>query len=330
MTGLFARDAREILDLDGHALVSAMAEASRLRELRHGRSINLCWIVNARSGSCDQDCAFCAQSARSEARIEAYPLLEVDEIVAAARKAAERGAVRFSIVTSGGAMRRGRLLDAVLVAVERIRNETGLDVCASLGCVERRVLDELKRAGLARYHHNVETSESYWPRICTTRPYAEQRRVVVDAAEAGLEVCSGGVFGMGESLDQRIELLDEIRALHIDSVAINFFTPIPGTPLAEIAPISPLDCLRVVVAARSMMPRRDIRVCGGRERNARDLQAMLLIGGASGIMIGGYLTTPGRPPEEDLAMIRDLGFVPDTIPGGRDTVTAPDPEGDHA
>jgi biotin synthase len=330
MTGLFARDAREILDLDGHALVSAMAEASRLRELRHGRSINLCWIVNARSGSCDQDCAFCAQSARSEARIEAYPLLEVDEIVAAARKAAERGAVRFSIVTSGGAMRRGRLLDAVLVAVERIRNETGLDVCASLGCVERRVLDELKRAGLARYHHNVETSESYWPRICTTRPYAEQRRVVVDAAAAGLEVCSGGVFGMGESLDQRIELLDEIRALHIDSVAINFFTPIPGTPLAEIAPISPLDCLRIVVAARSMMPRRDIRVCGGRERNVRDLQAMLLLGGASGIMIGGYLTTPGRPPEEDLAMIRDLGFVPDTIPEGRDTVTVPDPEGGHA
>ena len=330
MTGLFAQDAREILDLEGHALVAALAEASRLRELRHGRSVNLCWIVNARSGACDQDCAFCAQSARSDARIEVYPLLAAEEIVAAAQKAADAGAVRFSIVTSGGAMRRGRLLDAVLVAIERIRNETGLDVCASLGCVERGVLDELKRAGLMRYHHNVETSESYWPRVCTTRPYGEQRRVVVDAAEAGLEVCSGGVFGMGESLDQRIELLDEVRILDVDSVAINFFTPIPGTPFGEIAPISPLDCLRVVIAARLMMPRRDIRVCGGRERNVRDLQAMLLLGGASGLMIGGYLTTPGRPPEDDLAMIRDIGLVPDAIPEGRDTVSVTDPEDGHA
>jgi len=327
MTGLFARDAREILDLEGQALVAAVAEASRLRELRHGRSVNLCWIVNARSGACDQDCAFCAQSSRSDARISVYPLLEADEIVAAARKAAGSGAVRFSIVTSGGAMRRGRMLDALLVAIDRIRNETGLDVCASLGCAERGVLDDLKRAGLTRYHHNVETSESYWPRVCTTRPYCEQRRVVRDALEAGLEVCCGGVFGMGESPDQRIELLDEVRSLDVDSIAINFFTPIPETPFGGIAPPAPLDCLRIVVAARMMMPRRDIRVCGGREANVRDLQAMLLLGGASGLMIGGYLTTPGRSPKDDLAMIRDLGLVPDTIPEGRDTVSVPDPEG---
>jgi len=325
MTGLFGRDAREILDLEGHALFSAVAEASRLRELRHGRSVNLCWIANARSGACEQDCAFCAQSARSEAPIAKHPLLAADEIVAAAKKAADGGAVRFSIVTSGGAVRAGRDLATVIAAIDRIRNETGLDVCASLGCVERGVLDELKRAGLTRYHHNLETAESFWPRVCTTRPYAEQRRVVRDAAEAGLEVCCGGIFGMGESLDQRIELLDEVRSLEVDSVAINFFTPIAGTPFGGIAPIAALDCVRVVVAARMMMPRRDIRVCGGRERNVRDLQALLLIGGASGLMIGGYLTTTGRPPEEDFAMIRDLGFVPDAIPEGRDTVSTPDP-----
>jgi biotin synthase len=192
------------------------------------------------------------------------------------------------------------------------------------------VLDELKRAGLMRYHHNLEAAESYWPRVCTTRPYAEQRRVVADAVEAGLEVCSGGIFGMGESLDQRIELLDELRALDVDSIAINFFTPIPGTPFAELDPITPLECLRVVIAARMMMPRRDVRVCGGRERNVRDLQALLLLGGASGLMIGGYLTTPGRSPRDDLAMIRDLGFVPDAIPEGRETVSVNDPEGGHA
>jgi biotin synthase len=227
-------------------------------------------------------------------------------------------------------MRRGSMLDTVLTAIDRIRNETGLDVCASLGCVERGVLDDLKRAGLMRYHHNVETSESFWPRVCSTRPYAEQRRVVGDAAAAGLEVCCGGIFGMGESLDQRIELLEEVRTLEVDSVAINFFTPISGTPFGEITPISALDCLRIVIAARMMMPRRDIRVCGGRERNVRDIQALLLLGGASGIMVGGYLTTTGRPPEEDLTMIRDLGFIPDAIPEGRDTVSSPEPESRRA
>jgi biotin synthase len=327
MTGLFTADARELLDAEGHKLLSALAEANRLRELRHGRSVNLCSIANARSGACDQDCGFCAQSSRSHAAIAAYPLLDVEEIVSAAYRAVASGAVRFSIVTSGGAMRPGRDLDGVLTALGRISEETGLETCASLGCVSRDVLTALKAAGLKRYHHNLEAAESYWPSVCTTRPFAEQRRVVRDAKDVGLEVCSGGIFGMGESKNQRIALLEELRALDVDAVALNFFTPIPGTPFADVRPISPLDCLRIVIAARLMMPRRDIRLCGGRERNGRDLQAMLLVGGASGMMIGGYLTTPGRSPGEDLAMIRDLGLVPDEIPMGRETVTtdAPDP-----
>ena len=167
----------------------------------------------------------------------------------------------------------------------------------------------------------METAESYWPRVCTTRTYEESRRVIRDAQEEGLEVCSGGIFGMGESLDQRIELLDEVKKLGVESVAINFFVPIPGTPFAEIQPIAPLECLKVVIAARMMMPRRDIRVCGGREKNVKDLQSMLVTSGVSGLMIGGYLTTPGRSPQEDLAMIRDLGLTPDTIPQGRTTIT---------
>ena len=325
MTGLFSTDARELLDADGHKLFAAFADANRLRELRHGRSINLCSIANARSGACDQDCAFCAQSSRATAPVDAYGLLPADEIVSAAQRAMENGAVRFSIVTSGGALRRGRDLDTVLVAIQWIVEKTGLDVCASLGCVSRDTLEDLKAAGLTRYHHNMEAAASFWPSVCTTRPYDEQRRVVRDAKAAGLEVCSGGVFGMGESLDQRIELLDELRDLDVDAVALNFFTPIPGTPFGDVVPISSLACLRIVVAARLMMPRRDIRLCGGRERNGRDLQAMLILGGASGMMIGGYLTTPGRPPAEDLAMIRDLGLVPDDVPAGRETFTIEPP-----
>lgn len=325
MTGLFTKDARAILEAEGYDIYQAMAEAHLLRERRHGRSVNLCWIVNARSGHCDQDCGFCSQSRRSEAKIDTYPLLEADEIVGAARKAAESGAVKYSIVTSGGAVKPGRNLDRILDAIARIRGETSLEVCASLGCVEREVLSALGEAGATRYHHNMESAESYWPTVCTTRPYEESRRTVRDALAIGLEVCSGGIFGMGETLDQRIELLEELRELDVHSVALNFHVPIPGTPFAGVTPIRPMDCLRVIIAARHMMPRKEIRICGGRERNMGDLQAMALVAGASGMMIGGYLTTPGRAPEDDLKMVRDLGLVPDAIPEGRDTVTV-DPE----
>lgn len=321
MSRLTNEEARRILDLEGAELQTEMARAYRRRERRHGRSVNLCWIVNAKSGSCSQDCAFCSQSSGSTADIPRYPLLPVEEIVDAAHEAAAAGAVRFSIVTSGRAVREGEDLDRILLAVRRICDETGLDLCASLGCVDRDALRALKHAGVTRYHHNVETCESFWPSICTTRPYSEQRRVIRDALDLGLEVCSGGIFGLGENLDQRIELLDEVRRLDVHSVAVNFFVPIPGAPLAHVNDLDPLSCLRVVVAARLMMPRRDIRVCGGREHNLRDLQPLLLTAGVSGLMVGGYLTTPGRPVEEDLQMIRDLGLIPDTIPGGRATVS---------
>jgi biotin synthase len=312
--------ARQVLELEGSALWSAIAEAAALRERRHGRSINLCWIVNARSGDCDQDCAFCAQSARSEAAIQRHALLAPAEIERAAKGAAAAGAVRFSIVTAGRAVHHGADLDRILEAVRRITDETSLTLCASLGVVEPAVLAALKDAGISRYHHNLETAPSHWNAICTTRPFEDSRRVIRAAKDAGLEVCSGGIIGLGESLDQRAELLGEIARLDVDSVALNFFVPVPGTPLAHLPGPAPLECLRVVVAARLLMPDRDIRVCGGRERNLLDLQAVALVAGVSGMMVGGYLTTPGRPVEDDLRMIRDLGLHPDTIPEGRSTL----------
>ncbi len=312
--------AREVLESEGAALWRAVAEAAALRERRHGRSINLCWIVNARSGDCGQDCAFCAQSARSDAAIERHGLLAASEIERAAKEAAAAGAVRFSIVTAGRAVRPGADLDTILEAVRRIADETSLGLCASLGVVEPAVLVALKDAGVSRYHHNLETAPSHWPAICTTRPYEDSRRVIRDAKEAGLEVCSGGIIGLGESLGQRAELLAEIDGLDVDSVALNFFVPVPGTPLSHLPGPSPLECLRFVAAARLAMPDRDIRVCGGRERNLGSLQAVALVAGVSGMMIGGYLTTPGRAVEDDLAMIRDLGLEPDSIPEGRSTL----------
>lgn len=301
---------RAILDLKGAELYRAMARANTLRERHHGDGFSLCWIVNAKSGNCGQDCAFCAQSSRSRAHIDTYPLLDVDEMVRAAFAAAKGGAHRFSIVTSGRRIGPGKELSSILEAITRIRGEAHLEMCASLGCVERDVLHRLKEAGLSRYHHNLETAPSMWKSICTTRPFEESRRVIREAREIGLEVCSGGIFGLGESLDQRIELLEEIRDLSVDSAALNFFTPISGTPLEGLRDLEPLDCLRVVTAARMMMPETDVRICGGREHNVGDLQALLPLAGASGMMIGGYLTTPGRPVEADLKMLTELGLRP--------------------
>jgi len=310
--GISVADARGILELRGAAFQQAISRATKLREHNSGDSFNLCWIVNAKSGNCSQDCAFCAQSSRSSANSPSYPMLDVDEIVRAAVDAKQGGAVRFSLVTSGRSLKPGRELDAVCEANRGIC-ETGLKVCGSFGCVDRDVLETLRDSGLVRYHHNLETAESLWPSICSTRPYEDSRRVVRDAIDVGLGVCTGGIFGLGESLEQRIELLDEVRRLNVDSVAINFFVPIPGTPLGNVDELTPLDGLRIIVAARLMMPQKEIRVCGGREKNIRDLQGLIPLAGASGMMIGGYLTTPGREPEVDLQMLRDLGLKPDVV-----------------
>jgi biotin synthase len=309
-SGCTPEQARAILDLDLEGLHDALREAARLRAARHGAEVELCWIVNARNGGCSQDCAFCAQSSRAKGVSAIYPLLRAEEIVAAARAAKDAGAARFSIVTSGKAMRAQSELAVVEEAVRRIVEEVGMSACASLGCVDDDVLGRLAAAGLTRYHHNMETGESYWPRVCTTRPYGDSRKVVRAALALGLEVCSGGILGMGESLDQRVELLVEVRDLGVHAVALNFFNPIPGTPFEGAHDIDPLGCLKVAVAARMLMPDRDIRVCGGRERNLGDLQPMLFLAGVSGLMVGGYLTTPGRPVADDLAMLRDLGLHP--------------------
>ena len=325
MTGIFTSDALAILELDDSKIYDIICDTNKLRERRHGRAVSLCWIVNAKSGACDQDCAFCSQSSRSEAAIDTYGMIDPERILENACRAADAGATKFSIVTSGGAVERGPDLDKIIRAVNMNLDETGLEVCASLGCISFQVLEDLRRAGVTRYHHNMETAQSFWPNICTTREYEESRRVIRDAKQLNMEVCSGGIFGLGESLAQRAELLEEIRNLKVNSVAINFLSPIPGTPLEDLKELTPLDCIRIIAATRMMMPKHELRICGGRDQNLRELQPMLFAAGASGIMIGDYLTTKGRNFTKDLTLIADMGLLPETIPRNRITVTADDP-----
>jgi biotin synthase len=229
------------------------------------------------------------------------------QVLYKAREAEAMGSRRFSIVTSGKALTE-KEFEEVIQAVRVVKKETGLTPCASLGMLSQGRAHRLKEAGLSRFHHNLETAASFFPLICTTHQYEEDLDTLRSAKGAGLEVCSGGIFGLGESPEQRLELAFTLREMEVDSVALNFLNPIPGTPLEGVHTLPPLEILKFVALFRFIMPDRDIRVCGGREFGLRDLHPLIFWAGANGIMIGNYLTTMGRDHQADFQMIEDLGL----------------------
>ncbi|HRZ86808.1 MAG TPA: biotin synthase BioB [bacterium] len=281
--------------------------ANKLRKIGFGNRVSLCSIINAKSGRCSEDCAYCAQSAHHRTETAEYPFVEGGRIADAFREAARNGSKGFGIVTSGGTLSRADI-EKLCETVGSLRQERYPYLCASLGMVSAEEARALKGAGVRRFHHNLETSRSFFPRICTTHSYEQRVETVRTVKAAGLEVCSGCLFGLGESWDDRIELAMTLRELDVDSVPLNFLTPIPGTPLAGAAPLPPRDILRIIALYRMILPRKDIRICGGRERNLRDLHSWIFFAGASGMMIGNYLTTAGRSVEDDRRMIEDLGL----------------------
>jgi biotin synthase len=307
--GIGGADALEVLSLPDAALWRLLDVSEGVRRRFKGDAIRLCSIVNAKSGLCSEDCSFCAQSSRSTAQIPKYPLLPVEEIFRAAAEASARGAKEFSIVASGLTMRNREELSRVGDAVERIRAELGLETCVSLGNLTASDVSYLLSRGLRSVHHNLETSRSFFPQVCTTHDYEEDVAAVRAAKAAGAWVCCGGIFGLGESPGDRVELALTLRELEVDSIPVNFLNPVPGTALAGRRELSPTGCLRIIAMLRLTNPTREIIVCGGREVNLRDLQALMFAAGATGTMAGNYLTTEGRPAEEDLRMVRDLGLT---------------------
>ncbi|NLC71542.1 MAG: biotin synthase BioB [Desulfuromonadaceae bacterium] len=282
--------------------------ADRLRHSFCGRCIHLCTIVNAKSGQCSENCAFCAQSRFSRNPGPVYPLKSPAMIREQADKAQNSPIHRFSLVTSGKGLCTAEI-ETILAAVSDLKKDR-LAYCASLGLVAGDTLVGLKEAGVSRYHHNLETSRSFYPAVCTTHSWEERAATVREAKKAGLSVCSGGIFGLGESDEQRLELALELKNLSVDAVPINFLTPIPGTPLESADFLTPWRCLKIIALFRFVLPDREILVCGGRERNLRSLHPLVFSAGASGIMTGHYLTTEGRQLHDDLEMLRELGFMP--------------------
>jgi len=280
--------------------------ASKIRDRFRGRRVDLCSIVNAKSGACPEDCSFCAQSARHRTNIDVYPLMDKEKIMGAATEAVKRGVKRFCIVTSGKAPSMNDL-ERICDFVREI-NSIGLKPCATLGILPYEQLSMLKDAGLDRYHHNLETSEAFFPEICTTHTFKDKIKTIETAKSLGLSVCSGGIFGMGESWEDRIDMAFTLRELEVDSIPINFLTPIKGTPMGSRSPLNPLEALKIISIYRHILPDREIRICGGRPNTLRELNSFIFLAGADGLLVGNYLTTPGRDPEEDLQLLSDLGF----------------------
>ncbi|HII58980.1 TPA: biotin synthase BioB [Methanocaldococcus jannaschii] len=310
--------------------------------IKNNSKIKLCAIINAKSGKCKEDCIFCSQSIYSKCNIPIYPLKSKKEILEYAKKiidecskissSIERGTLigaespnlmdvgypnrgfplwveRFSIVTSGKKINDDEFIE-IVEAIELIKEETNLKVCCSLGLLDREKLKELKKLDV-RIHNNLEASKNYFKNICSTHSYEDKVKVIKEAKKLDLEVCSGGIFGLGESVEERIKMAFELKELGVDSVPINILHPIEGTKAyekiknGEIKPISVSDALKLIALYKIIMPYAEIRLAGGRIYNLRDFQSYALMV-LDGLMVGNYLTTKGRCLEDDLKMIADF------------------------
>ncbi|MDA8140682.1 MAG: biotin synthase BioB [Desulfobacteraceae bacterium] len=299
--------ARALIPTRPEQIMDLLTCANKIRQWFKRQVVFNCGIINAKSGHCAEDCAFCAQSAHHQSRIEVYPLRDMDALINEGLRLAAAGATHYSIVTSGTRL-NSEEIDTVCRTAEALRKTTRINLCASLGLLSEHSARKLISAGITRYHHNLETARSFFDQICTTHTYEEDIESILAAKAAGMQVCSGGILGMGESWEQRLELAFTLRELDVDSVPINFLNPIEGTRLAQQPLLNPLEALACIALFRIIHPRKDITICGGREKTLKDFQSWVFLAGANGLMIGNYLTTQGRNIEMDLEMIAHLGL----------------------
>ena len=281
--------------------------ANKIREKFFGNKIKICSIVPGRLGGCDQDCKFCAQSARYKTGFDRAQMLSDEDILSAAEQAKLNGVTNFGIVYSGKTVSEKQLarLEGL---IKQIRDRFDLGVCASLGMITAEQAQRLVQSGLTGYNHNLETSERHFGEIVTTHRYADRVRTIQAAQQARLRVCAGGVFGIGEDEDDRVQMALELRQLGVDTVPMNFLHPIEGTPLGRAKTLEPSEILRIIAIYRFILPQTNLKVAGGRVLNLRDLQSWMFYAGANGILSGNYLTTTGRAVKEDRKMLADLGL----------------------
>ncbi len=300
-------ESRAVLGTPDDDLLPLLQAAFLVRSKYFGKTVRLQMLQNAKSGACQEDCHYCSQSAVSTAPIERYNLLPQKQMVEGARQAAASKAQRYCIVISGRSP-LDREIDEIAGAVRAIKQEIPIQICCSLGLMNEGQAKRLKSAGVDRVNHNLNTSEAFHSSICTTHTFQDRLATITNARAAGLEICSGGIVGMGEQDEDLIDLAMALRDVQPDSIPLNMLTPVAGTPLEQADHLTPQRCLKVLCLFRFLHPRTEIRIAGGREHNLRSLQPLALYP-ADSVFVNGYLTTPGAPAPEVWGMIKDLGFT---------------------
>lgn len=304
---LTTAESHAVLNTPDDDLLALLHAAFIVRSKYFGRTVRLQMLQNAKSGACQEDCHYCSQSSISTAPIERYNLLPRSQMIEGARRASASKAQRYCIVISGRSP-LDREIEEIAEAVRSIKQELPIQICCSLGLLSEVQARRLKEAGVDRINHNLNTSETYHPSICTTHTFQDRLATVRNVRAAGLEICSGGIVGMGEQDDDVIELAMVLRDVKPDSIPLNMLNPVSGTPLATCDHLTPQRCLKVLCLFRFLHPRTEIRIAGGREYNLRSLQPLALYP-ADSLFVNGYLTTPGSPAPEVWRMIEDLGFT---------------------
>ena len=312
--GELSRDeAKQILASSDDDLLRLLHAGFQLRRRYFGKTVQLYFLMNAKSGLCPEDCHYCSQSKVSDAPVPKYNILKRDKLLDAARIASERGAKTYCLVISARGPNE-REMSAVEEIVPQIKQQYGLDVCACLGLLSKEQADRLKACGVDRVNHNLNTSEEYYGEICSTHSYADRVETLRHVRDAGMEMCSGGIIGMGESHDDIVQMAFDLKDLGVQSIPLNFLNSIDGTPLQGKAELTAQDCLRALAMFRFVNPTRELRISGGREIHLRSLQPLGMYV-ANSVFVGDYLTTQGQAPEEDYQMIKDLGFEVTTSVG---------------
>lgn len=291
---------------DEKSLGSLFNYANRIREKYTGNKVDLCSIVNAKSGKCSEDCKFCAQSSHYKTNVSIYDYLDYESILKKAKEAQEQGVHRFSLVTSGKGVTE-RDFENFLEIYRKLKQDTSLEICASHGIISYQQALKLKEVGISMYHHNVETSAGYYDKICTTHSYEERIETINNIEKAGLDICCGGIFGLGESREDRIKMAFEIKALGIKSIPLNILNPIKGTPLEGNETMPVMEILKTMAVYRYIIPEGHIRYAGGRQ-TLGDKQSLGFKAGINAALVGNYLTTVGSSVEQDKKMVIEQGF----------------------
>lgn len=290
-------------------LEGLFSAANKVKERFRGKRVDLCSITNAKSGNCSQDCSYCAQSAHNKTEVDVFSLAKAEDMLERAREAFNSRAHRFCIVTSGCFVEEDEFKE-ICRAIRLIKeNFPSLRMDASLGRLNKEQARALKEAGLDRYNHNIETVEDYFSKICTTHTFQDRLETLRVLKEVGIEVCCGGIIGLGETDRQRIEFAFCLKDIDADCVPINFLNPVKGSPLENNNVPPPLELLKLISIFRLILPKKQIRICGGREKNLGEFQSQIFSAGADAIILGNYLTTKGNEPHKDLQMISDLGLT---------------------